>query len=294
MAPRLIITALVGVALLPSPALPQAPRSTPEPPAAESGPPPRPALARDLTFTDAAEPLPYTFRRSEPGGAYLTRLREQYRLDEVVAGRGGDYERVRAVSRWVRSRWEHNGSNEPQRPDPLSILEEAARGKRFRCVEYAAVLAAALDALGIPARVLALKTEDVETRASGAGHVVAEAYLADLHKWVMVDGQWDVIPTLRGRPLNAVELQRALARQPEGLGVDSFSGTTAEKYFAWVAPYLFYFDTKFDSRFEGAENGYSLMLVPVGAKEPQVFQRKWGIGKMVYTHSLRAFYPEPA
>lgn len=251
-------------------------------------------LTRSLEFTDDSESLPYQFRRGGPGDAYLARLREQYRLNEVVAGRRGDYERVRAVSRWVRSRWEHNGSNEPQRPDPISILEEAAQGKRFRCVEYAAVLAAALDALGIPARVLALKTEDVETRESGAGHVVAEAYLADLHKWVMVDGQWDVIPTLRGRPLNAVELQRALARRAKGLGVDSFSGTTPEKYFAWVAPYLFYFDTKFDSRFEGAENGYSLMLVPVGAKEPRVFQRKWGIGKMVYTHSLRAFYPQPS
>ncbi|HEX5708022.1 MAG TPA: transglutaminase-like domain-containing protein, partial [Pyrinomonadaceae bacterium] len=233
------------------------------------------------------------FVRHSPGDAYLKRLRDAYALDRVVAGERSDYARVRAVSRWVRSRWEHNGSNEPQKPDPISILREAAEGKRFRCVEYAVVLSGALNSVGIPARVLALKTEDAETRESGAGHVVAEAYLADLKKWVMVDGQFDVIPTLKGRPLNAVELQRALARGEKRLGVDSLSGASAEKYFAWVAPYLYFFDTKFDSRFEGAESKQSLMLVPVGAKPPAVFQRKWPL-RMVYTNSLRAFYPKPS
>lgn len=253
---------------------------------------PAPAPPR-LKFTDEKVKLPQSFVRHAPGDAYLRRLREEYALEQVVAGVRDDYAKVRAVSRWVRSRWEHNGSNEPTKPDPISILREASEGKRFRCVEYAVVLSAALNAVGVPARVLALKTEDVETRESGAGHVVAEAYLADRKKWVMVDGQFDVIPTLRGKPLNAVELQRALSRGAKGLGVDSLSGASAEKYFAWVAPYLFYFDTKFDSRHEGAQSNVSLMLVPVGAKQPAVFQRKWPL-RVVYTNSLRAFYPKPS
>lgn len=250
-------------------------------------------LTRRLEFTNEKVKPPVAFVRSMPGDAYLTRLRTAYALDKVVAGEKSDYGKVRAVSRWVRSRWEHNGSNEPRKPDPISILQEAAEGKRFRCVEYSVVLSAALNSLGIPARVLGLKTEDAETRESGAGHVVTEAYLADVKKWLMVDGQWDVIPTLKGKPLHAVELQRALSRQDKGLSVDSLSGAQAEKYFAWVAPYLFYFDTKLDSRFEGASPSQSLMLVPVGAKEPTVFQRKWPL-RMVYTHSLRAFYPKPS
>src|SRR5262245_41748594 len=60
---------------------------------------------------------------------YLARLREQYHLDEVVARADGDYERVLAISQWVRSRWEHNGSNEPKQSDPIAILEEAETGK---------------------------------------------------------------------------------------------------------------------------------------------------------------------
>lgn len=253
---------------------------------------PSPAPPR-LKFTDEKVKLPQAFVRHAPGDAYLKRLRDEYALEGVVAGVRDDYAKVRAVSRWVRSRWEHNGQNEPQKPDPISILREASEGKRFRCVEYAVVLSAALNAVGVPARVLALKTEDVETRESGAGHVVAEAYLADREKWVMVDGQFDVIPTLKGKPLNAVELQRALARGEKRLGVDSLSGASAEKYFAWVAQYLFYFDTKFDSRYEGAQTNLSLMLVPVGAKQPTVFQRKWPL-RVVYTSSLRAFYPKPS
>jgi hypothetical protein len=248
---------------------------------------------RLLQFTDEKATLPYAFQRSLPDDPYLTRLRTEYGLDSVVAGKKSDYEKVRAVSKWVRSRWEHNGSNEPLKPDPISILQEASQGKRFRCVEYGVVLSAALNALGIPARVLALKTEDVETRESGAGHVVTEAYLADLKKWIMVDGQWDVIPTLKGKPLNAVELQQALAKADEGLDAESFSGTTAQKYFAWVAPYLYYFDTRFDSRIEGAQHFYSLMLVPVGAKQPTIFQKRWPLKTMVHTSSLRAFYPNP-
>jgi transglutaminase-like putative cysteine protease len=245
--------------------------------------------ARPLKFTDERVTLPSAFLRSAPGDPYLVRLRTAYGLDEVVAGKRGDYEKVRAVSRWVRTRWEHNGSNMPEKSDPISILEEAGRGKRFRCVEYSAVLAGALNAVGIPARVLSLLTEDVETRESGAAHVVAEAYLADMKKWVMVDGQWDVIPTLKGRPLGAVEFQRALARRAKGLGVDSFSGVKADGYYEWIAPYLFYFITKFDSRYGVQASRKELVLVPVGAKEPKIVQRKWPIGDVVYTNSLRAF-----
>lgn len=245
--------------------------------------------ARSLKFTDERVTLPFAFQTSTPDDPYLKRLRDEYALAELVKDKRGDYEKVRAVSRWVRTRWEHNGSNMPEKPDPISILEEAKQGKRFRCVEYSAVLAAALNAVGVRARVLSLLTEDVETRESGAAHVVAEAYLSDKKKWVMVDGQWDVIPTLKGKPLGAVEFQRALAKHEKGLGVDTFSDVKAVGYFEWVAPYLFYFITKFDGRYGVSVSRKELVLVPVGAKEPKIVQRKWPIGDVLYTNSLRAF-----
>ncbi|HET7433998.1 MAG TPA: transglutaminase-like domain-containing protein [Thermoanaerobaculia bacterium] len=244
-----------------------------------------------LTFSEPVAPV--MFLRSGAEDPYLAKLRADYKLDAVVASSKSDLEKVKAMSRWVRSRWEHNGSNTPTNPDPASILQEAASGKQFRCVEYAQVLAAALTSVGVSARVLALATEDVETRPSGAGHVVAEAWLADAKKWIMVDGQWDVIPFAGDTPLNAVELQNALATKRDGITVSSLSGTKSDEYFAWVAPYLYYFRTNFDSRYPTPPSRAELCLFPVGAKPIAIFQGKWPLSSMAFTHSVEMFYAPP-
>jgi hypothetical protein len=251
-----------------------------------------------LEFSAGSAGVLPAFRWSSPEEPYLARLRAEYRLDYVAEGTSGDYERVRAVGAWVRGRWEHDGDNEPGHSDPLTILREADEGRRFRCVEYGIVLGGALTALGIPARVVGLKTADCETRERGAGHVVAEAFLRDQQRWIMVDGQWDAIPLAGDRPLNAVEFQRSLALGTPGLRVEGFSQPRAEDYFAWIVPYLFYFDVALDNRFgderPGIDREGRLMLVPVGAAEPRVFQRRWPLAGFTYTRSLGAFYPRPS
>jgi hypothetical protein len=140
---------------------------------------------------------------------------------------------------------------------------------------------------------VALAREDVETAESGAGHVVTEAWLEDRRKWIMVDGQFDVIPLLDGQPLNAVELQHAIATKAKGLTVASLSDTNAERYFEWVAPYLYYFHTPLDQRYPAAASRTELCLVPVGAKPPTVFQKKWSFGSEAFTHSVGLFYAPP-
>ncbi|GAB2540483.1 transglutaminase-like domain-containing protein [Rufibacter soli] len=243
-----------------------------------------------LTFDRASQINP-TYQHSTPDNAYLTKLRTTYGLDKVV-GKKTDFDKVKAICGWARQRWEHNGDNTPLKNDPISILEEAATGKQFRCVEYGIVVSGALNAIGIPARTLALKMEHTDTIAYGAGHVVAEAYLRDQKKWVMVDGQFDVIPMLKNTPLSAVELQQALSAGAPDLKVVSFSGTKAAEYFSWIAPYLFYFDTKLDNRYGVQRILGSIMLVPKGAKNLTVFQKTMPIQNMVYTHSLADFYPD--
>ena len=251
-----------------------------------------------LVFDDETHATPFNFEWSRPDEAYLRRLRDEYNLDTIVAHAADEYDKVRAIRKWARDLWAHDGWNEPSRSDPLTILNEAARGKNFRCVEYAIVTSGALTALGIPARVMSLKTQDVETREFGASHVVLEAYLASLHKWVFVDSQWDVTPFLQ-EPLSAVEFQRAIAEQPERLSLDTSSGAEQTEYLEWIAPYLFYFDVPFDNRVT-AENALwrlegldHLMLVSLGAPEPTKFQRNWSLEGMKYTRSLNAFYAQP-
>jgi hypothetical protein len=78
------------------------------------------------------------------------------------------------------------------------------------------------------------------------------------------------------------------------------SGTSKEKYTAWVYPYLYYFDVRFDNREgvafkrETVDTKASLMLVPVGATLPKVFQRKYPMDSYKFTNSPVDFYQAPA
>lgn len=224
---------------------------------------------------------------------YLVKLRTEFDLDTIITGCTSDLEKIRALSAWVQNLWEHDGSNMPEKSDPISILHEVQNGSRFRCVEYAIVLNGCLNAVGITSRTLALKTKDVETRESGAGHVVLEAYSKDLDKWIMVDSQWDVIPVLNGTPLNAVEFQEALVKNRYDLIILTASDLSNSYYYKWIGEYLFYFDVLLDNRVVNRTSAMSLMLVSVGEKNPTVFQREWPIEDMIYTHSVNAFYTEP-
>ncbi len=125
-----------------------------------------------------------------------------------------------ALLAWVTSRWRHTGTNHAPGRDANLVLDLVAQGQRFACREYTLVLTQALNAVGIPARPLALLREHHYT-GMGTGHAVTEAWLDDAGAWVVLDGQNGA--TWRGtggRLLGVVELQRALAdgRPPPFVG----------------------------------------------------------------------------
>jgi hypothetical protein len=254
---------------------------------------------RPLEWNDASTEIEFTILMDDPDDSNMVRLRNEYRLQELAAGAKDDYARLRRIVKWTHDRWKHSGSNMPSSFDPLTILKEAAEGQRFRCVEYAIVTAACARALGMPSRVLALKTEDVETASANAGHVVAEVWLKQFGKWVFADAQHDVIPELNGIPLNAVEFQEALVHKSPGLKIRTsssglFTFIKRWHYKKWISPYLYYFNFSIDQRFfvqRGKRIPGKIMLVPKGAKKPKVFQRKYPIKNCTYISSPEAFYP---
>ena len=229
---------------------------------------------------------------------YLKLLRSKYPIDSLIKEAQTDMDKTLKILNWVHSQWQHDGNNEPQKYDAISILEEAKEGKNFRCVEYGIVAAACLNAIGLKSRMLALKTKDVEITEYGAGHVATEVFLNDLKKWVFIDGQFDAMPVLDGVPLNAVEFQKAIVENFDQLEIKTSSGIQKNIYTNWIYPYLYYFDVKFDNR-EGVSNQHSidgkssLMLVPLGAKCPTVFQISYPMDYFKYTHSLEDFYAQP-
>lgn len=231
---------------------------------------------------------------------YLNLLRSKYPIDSIIKDTKTDTEKTLKILHWVHNQWQHNGNNEPLKSDAISILEEVKEGKNFRCVEYGIVASACLNAIGLKTRTLGLKTKDVETRQSGAGHVLSEVFLNDLKKWVLIDGQWDAMPVLNGVPLNAVEFQKAIADDFKELVIRTSSSLSKNRYIDWIYPYLYYFDVSFDNR-EGINtdtkkiNGKSkLMLVPVGAAKPTIFQITYKIDNCLYTNSLNDFYAPPS
>lgn len=233
------------------------------------------------------------------GNKYLEMLVAKYRIDTLIQNAKNDTERAFKILHWVHKQWKHNGSNEPKKSDAISILEEVKEGKNFRCVEYGIVTTACLKAVGLKARTLALRTSDVETRPSGAGHVLLEVYLNDLNKWALLDGQWDAMPFLNQVPLNAVEFQKAISEDYNELEIRSSSELSKRNYVEWIYPYLYYFNILFDNR-EGVDDGRKkisgkshLMLVPVGANKPTIFQIKNKIDNCLYTNSLNDFYESP-
>ncbi|MFC4946351.1 transglutaminase domain-containing protein [Pseudonocardia sp. GCM10023141] len=121
---------------------------------------------------------------------------------------GSAWETAKTLLTWVTTRWDHaNGTVE--QPDAVEILERAAAGERFSCREFSIVLTQALNAVGIPARRLALRRRNSHI-GIGRGHVVSEAWIDDLGRWVVLDGQngayW---ADADGVPLGLVELRRA-------------------------------------------------------------------------------------
>lgn len=257
-----------------------------------------------LPFEPTREAPKYRFLYDDTtGNTYLRQLRTENGLESLIKNAQTDQERALILLDWTHRQWSHNGSNQPSKSDPISILKEAKTGKKYRCVEYGIVSMAALQSVGIKARVLGLKTRDIEITKLAAGHVLAEVWLEDLKKWAMVDGQFNTMPLLDGLPLNAVEFQQAIMDKKPFKIVNmhgEISAKERKKYLHFIPHYLYYFDVHFDNRTiytkQGSlppSNQTSLMLVPKGAKNPTIFQRKSPMKHLAYTNRLADFYAPP-
>jgi len=229
----------------------------------------------------------------------LTKLKTKYHLDSLTRKTKSNVKKTLILLNWTHSRWTHNGSNRPKNNSALGILREAKKGKKFRCVEYGIVLSAALNSIGIPARTLGLKTKNVETAKSGAGHVVTEAYIPELRKWIFLDPQMNYIPFLDKIPLNAVEYQHAIVHHRTKIDLENLNGKLNKKKSKsitdWISKYLFYFDVRFDlsGKKEKCNGKSKLMLVPIGEKNPEIFQIKHQINNCIYTNNIKDFYKPP-
>lgn len=152
----------------------------------------------DMAWESAGHPRAQSMRDRIPG--------------RIVNG-GDRLTRVRALSAWIATSWEHSGSRRGTAYAPWDAETILAWGGSRQghngessitmCVHYAVAFVSACQALGIPARCSAL----MGTPNSYEGHFVAEVWFDDYRKWVMVDPNIDAILFRDGAPLSIPEIQ---------------------------------------------------------------------------------------
>ena len=234
-----------------------------------------------LAFDAAPATDPVRMKRPATNSETLRTLRETYKLDAIVAGAADDLDRIRRMCRWVHGRTSHQGWDGDLPSDALGLLQVAEKGGQWRCVEYGIVLAGCLNAVGIPARYVGGQARDVETIAVGAGHVFAEAWIADRQRWMFVDAQMDIVGLdSDGTPMNSVEFRNSLSRP-----------TPPVPYPLGLAFCMNYFVTGFEAD-DGTRT--SIMLGPIGSKMPTKFQRVPNPAPDRFTHRLADMYAPPA
>ncbi|WP_166962323.1 transglutaminase domain-containing protein [Yeosuana marina] len=242
----------------------------------------------------------FKFKFQKDKSKYLNELRKLFPIDDTAKNMT-EVEKVLAILNWTNSRWKHNGMNSPSKNDAITILNEANEGGEFPCFAFAIVLKDQLNANGFKARTIYLKSKDAKNRKSSPGHVATEVYLNDLDKWVFLDGQFNLMPFLNNKPLNAVEFQDAIVNDFDKLELKSLSSNvyTKKRYVNFVYDYLYYFDTDLDNRYDyddkyRVEGKSSIMLVPSGAEElHRIDFWDMDIDYCVYTNSLNDFYQKP-
>ena len=142
----------------------------------------------------------------------LEELREKYELDAVVAGGRTEFEQMLLLKEWVRNRWDHGWSREPEARNALEILEAASLGSDFNCGYYSVTMMQSLLALGFVARragIAKAQTDWMALDEGNIGHSVPEVYSHDFHKWILLDADMNVHYELDGVPLSVLEIHRA-------------------------------------------------------------------------------------
>src|SRR5687767_1308506 len=147
------------------------------------------------------------FKFDSHDNSKLKRLRERYRLDEVVAAGRDEFERQVLLLDWVHERFKRFGRPTSEARGALEILDAVDGGHTFFCAHYADVMVSAAASMGWVDRALALRRPDHIGEGS-TEHSSTEIWSNQHRKWVMFDPTFAMYVEKDGVPLNAFELRQ--------------------------------------------------------------------------------------
>lgn len=146
----------------------------------------------NFTSADQSMSSSYEFTYQHSNDPYLSRLREQYHLNEV-AGTGDKVSQIVNLMKWVDQRLIHGNVPPPKLVHALSVLELTEHtDMKVNCYVIATVLTEVYLSLGYPARRIHCGSYDAYDLDS---HVVTAVYSYQLGKWLYMDASWGVYVT---------------------------------------------------------------------------------------------------
>jgi hypothetical protein len=143
----------------------------------------------------------------------LKKLREGFKLDEVVAGATTELELIGRLAAWSSQQWDKGHLNRAYPPwDAYEILKEHADGTPVGgfCQQYNVVFLQACESFGLVGRAVSLGPGDSGLAKIRGGHEVVEIWSNEFAKWIYVDGNaaWYFVDEASGTPLSLRELRQ--------------------------------------------------------------------------------------
>jgi len=138
-----------------------------------------------------------------------------YDLQEI-AGSGSNFSKAEKLMTWISDNIYHNGNYDNSAENTATALFAYALGKGkdfgINCRSLSIALTECLLAIGIKARVVYIMPFSPYDHDN---HVVVEAWIDSLGKWVMLDPTYNLFFSRNDEPLGVLELRKALANQEE-------------------------------------------------------------------------------
>ena len=149
--------------------------------------------------------------RQDPTAPGLIRFRTH--LAPLLQPGQGALDTVAALRHWARTQqsqdlglWLFPPSADSGDVDPEVLLQQQLALRPGACRRFGYVLAGALLSAGIPARIVSLQAFFTDS----LGHIMVEAWIEPLNKWILVDPTCDTMFLVDGQYASLLELRKAL------------------------------------------------------------------------------------
>lgn len=140
----------------------------------------------------------------------VRKLADRAGLDDMIRESKSELELVRRISDWANTRFGHMIPLPYSTWDANEILDRVERGDTFFCTFKAVLFVQLCNAAGLTACVLGINRKDADA------HTVAEVYVNELRKWVLVDPWLNCWYERDGIPLSPLEMHDSISR-PGGI-----------------------------------------------------------------------------